>query len=191
VTTPGRWSRLTSTAGAAIVTAGAGLVAVLPTNTPASAAPARVAACTPADLSATLILNPVGGSSSSLAGAVIFANTSAKPCGLHAGIPKVKVVGPTGAAIAAPEVPAITHHARPVTLPASGSTSGLPDAGISITWSSWSCPTGSFALDVRFPGWSSPLAVPYGSTTGYAGTPCDGGDAALFVSPVARAQAPA
>jgi hypothetical protein len=181
-----RWGL--SLASATVVAAGfTGVASTLP----ASAAGAHVAGCTPSDLTATLLLTPVGGSSSSIAGAVIFANVSATPCSLHGGIPKVHVVGPSGEAISAPQVPIQNRHSRPVTLPAASSTVGRPDAGSSITWSNWSCAKGSFALSVQFSGVSGPITVPWGTTTGYSGTPCDGGDAALYVSPLKRAQAPA
>jgi hypothetical protein len=170
-------------------------VAALPwfsSTGPAAAASSAVPrGCTSADLSATLLLTPVGGSSSSLAGAVILSNTSPKACSLHGGIPKVGVVGPTGLALVVHQVPATIRSAKAVKLPTSGSTSARPDAGVSITWSNWLCPKDSFALTVRFAGWSAPITVPWGSTTGYAGAPCAGEDAALYVSPVARTTAPA
>jgi hypothetical protein len=100
------------------------------------------------------------------------------------------VVGPTGQALTATQVPITVRHAQPVTLPRSGATPLRPDAGISITWSNWLCAKDSFALTVRFPGWSAPVTVPWGSTTGYAGAACDGQDAALYVGPVARVAAP-
>jgi hypothetical protein len=181
-----RWGL--SLASATVVAAGFTWVA---STLPVSAAGAHVAGCTPSDLTATLLLTPVGGSSSSIAGAVIFANVSDTPCYLHGGIPKVHVVGPSGEAISAPQVPIQTRHSRPVTLPAASSTVGRPDAGSSITWSNWSCAKGSFALSVQFSGVSGPITVPWGTTTGYSGTPCDGGDAALYVSPLKRATAPA
>jgi hypothetical protein len=125
-----------------------------------------------------------------LAGAVILANTSTKACSLHGGIPKVGAVSPTGQALAAPQVPVATRHVQPVKLPRSGSTALRPDAGMSITWSNWLCAKNSFALTVRFPGWTQAITVPWGSTTGYVGPPCTGEDAALYVGPVARATRP-
>jgi hypothetical protein len=187
-----RWRLALASAGAVAV-GFTSLASSLPSSTAwaSTAAGAHVAVCTPSDLSATLLLTPVGGSSSSIAGAVIFANVSNKPCSLHGGIPKVHVVGPSAKAISAPQVPIPTRHSRPVTLPAAGSKVGRPDAGSSITWSNWSCAKGSFALSVQFSGMSSPITVPWGTMTGYSGTPCDGGDAALYVSPLIRAKAPA
>jgi hypothetical protein len=188
MTRPGRMA----IAGCAMVVIAATWASAHPAA-PASGAtaPRAVAACTPADLSATLLLTPVGGSSSSLAGAVIFSDTSPKACSLHGGIPKVGVVSPTGQALAAPQVPVVTRHLPPVKLPRSGATALRPDAGISITWSNWLCAKDSFALTVRFPGWKAAMTVPWGSTTGYAGAACAGEDAALYVSPVARVTAPA
>jgi hypothetical protein len=149
---------------------------------------ATVVPCRPADLSATLVLTPVGGSSSSLAGAVVLADTSHRSCSLR-GVPKVRVVGPSGQAVSVFEAPGGARHARPVTLQGSPSTARRPDAGTSITWSAWSCAKGSFALAVQFSGWKGPITVPWGSTAGYTGTPCSGGEATIYVGPVARAAA--
>jgi hypothetical protein len=184
------WWRV-SLASATVVAAG--FTSTLPGSAASASNPsgAHVGGCTPSDLSATLLLTPVGGSSSSIAGAVIFANVSNTPCSLHGGIPKVHVVGPSAQSISAPQVPTPARHSRPVTLPAAGSKVGRPDAGSSITWSNWSCAKGSFALSVQFSGVSSPIIVPWGTMTGYSGAPCAGGDAALYVSPLIRAKAPA
>jgi hypothetical protein len=178
-------------AGATVVAAGLmSVTSTLPVSASAAAG-GHVTGCSPSDLSATLFLTPVGGSSSSIAGAVIFANVSNTPCSLHGGIPKVHVVGPSAQPVSAPQVPTAARHSRPVILPAAGAKVGRPDAGSSITWSNWSCPKDSFALSVQFPGMSKPITVPWGTTTGYSGAPCTGGDAALYVSPLIRAKAPA
>jgi len=150
---------------------------------------AHVAACRPAALSATIVITPVGSASSSLAGAVVFANTSSSACTLR-GVPKVTVASPGGQAIDVTQVPDFVRHRPQVTVPASPSSAPLPDAGTSITWSNWGCAKGSFALVVKFAGWSGSLTVPWGSTTGYAGAACVGGQAALYVGPVIRVAAP-
>jgi len=148
-----------------------------------------VARCRPADLSAVLSLTPVGSASSSLAGAVVLADTSTAPCSLQ-GVPDVSVVGPTGQAIAAVQAPNFYRKVPAVTLRAAAASAHLPDAGSSITWSNWTCSKGSFALTVRFPGWKGSITVPWGTTTGYAGAPCTGNDASLYVGPVVRVAAP-
>lgn len=153
----------------------------------ANGAPA-VGPCHPVALSASLTLTPVGGSSSSLAGAVVLADMSRTSCSLR-GVPKVRVVGPSGQPIPVFEAPVAARHARPVTLAGTSSTAPRRDAGSSITWSAWSCAKGSFALTVQFPGWKRPITVPWGTTAGYAGAPCNGEEATIYVGPVARATA--
>jgi Protein of unknown function (DUF4232) len=147
--------------------------------------------CSPADLSATLVLLRVGEAPTSLVGAVIFSDTSSRPCTL-AGTPKVRVAGPTGETLAVFQAPATRGRARPVPLAGADSAAGgaLPDAGASITWSDWNCVKNSFALVVRFTGWRRSMTVPWGVTTGYAGTPCSAGQATVYVGPVARVAAP-
>jgi hypothetical protein len=148
--------------------------------------------CSPADLSATLVLLRLGESPTSLVGAVVFSDTSSRSCTL-AGTPKVRVAGPTGEALAVAQAPATRGRARPVPLAGAGSAAGaaaLPDAGASITWSEWNCAKNSFALVVRFTGWSRSMTVPWGLTTGYAGTPCSAGQETIYVGPVARVAAP-
>jgi hypothetical protein len=155
-----------------------------------SAHSSHVASCTPADLSATLSLTPVGGSSSSLAGAIVFADATSRSCSLR-GVPKVRVAGPSGLAIPVSQAPNFARHLRAVTLAPSPSSGSQPDAGVSITWSDWTCAKGSFALDVQYPGWSGPMTLPWGTTTGYAGSPCAVAQATLYVGPTAKAASPA
>lgn len=147
--------------------------------------------CSPAELSATLVLLRLGEAPTSLVGALVFSDTSSRPCTL-AGTPKVRVAGPTGEALAVLQAPATRGRARPVPLASAGSVAGaaLPDAGASITWSDWNCAKNSFALVVRFTGWSRSMTVPWGVTTGYAGTPCSAGQETIYVGPVARIAAP-
>jgi hypothetical protein len=149
----------------------------------------HLVSCSPSDLTAMLVLTPVGSDSSALAGAVAFANHSSSACTLR-GVPVVTVVNPGGQAIDASQVPDFDRHTKQVTVPASPSSARLPDAGTSITWSVWTCAKNSFALVVKFAGWSGSLTVPYGTTAGYAGTPCAGGQASLYVGPVIRIAAP-
>ena len=173
-----------------------GCVILVGTSSPASAHPAAksthaapAARCSPSDLTATLVLTPVGSASSVLAGAVAFANHTNSACTLR-GVPSVAVVNPGGQGIGVSQVPNFLRRSKRVTVPASPSTARLPDAGTSITWSVWTCAKNSFALVVKFAGWSGSLTVPYGSTAGYDGTPCAGGQASLYVGPVVRVAAP-
>jgi hypothetical protein len=178
------------------VAASVGCISLVGAANPASARlaikathAAGTVACRPSDLSATIVITPVGGSSSSLAGAIVFANSSSTACALR-GVPKVAVVNPGGQAIDVSQVPDFVRHKPRVVVPASPSSARLADAGTSITWSNWSCAKGSFALVVKFAGWSDSLTVPWGSTTGYAGAPCVGEQAALYVGPITRIAAP-
>lgn len=190
-------SRLTSGRGATFTIAAlVGCASLLGTASGASARlatksvhAAHLASCSPSDLTATLVLTPVGSASSALAGAVAFANHSSSACTLR-GIPNVTVVNPAGAAIDVTQVPDFIRHTPQVTVPASPSSAPLPDAGTSITWSVWTCAKNSFALVVKFTGWSGSITVPWGSTTGFTGKPCAGGQASLYVGPVARVAAP-
>jgi hypothetical protein len=148
--------------------------------------PATVTSCRPSDLSATLALTGLGNSPSTLAGAVLFSKTSHGACSLK-GVPAVSVVSASGQAISVAQAPMTLHHIKSVTLSSSPSSAVAGTVGSSITWSGWGCPTGSFAIVVRFSGWTQPLTVPYGATSGYAGRPCTGAGAVIYVGPVGRA----
>ena len=100
-------------------------------------------------------------------------------------------MNPSGQAIGVSQAPDFLRHTAAVTVPASPSSARRPDAGTSITWSVWTCAKNSFASVVKFAGWSGSITVPYGSTAGYAGTPCAGGQASLYMGPVVRIAAPA
>jgi hypothetical protein len=139
-------------------------------------------------VSATLALARVGKAPTSLSGAIIFANTSGQSCSL-VGVPRVRVVNPTGQAIPVFQAPASVRLVRPVILPSSHAAAGGADAGVSITWSDWTCAEGSFALDIRFSGWNGTVTAPYGSTATYSGTPCTSSQETLYVGPVARISA--
>jgi hypothetical protein len=178
------------------IVASAGCILLVSTASPSSAQLAsksshspRLASCSPSDLTATLVLTSVGSASSALAGAVAFANHSGSACTLR-GVPKVTVVNPAGGAIDVTQVPDFVRRTKQVTVPAGPSSARLPDAGTSITWSVWTCPKNSFALVVKFAGWKGSITVSDGSTTGYTGTPCAGGQASLYVGPVVRIAAP-
>jgi hypothetical protein len=151
--------------------------------------PTPVRPCNPSDLTATLALTGLGNAPSTLAGAVLFSNSSTGACSLR-GVPRVGVVSPSGQAITVAQAPMRLRLVTPVTLSTSSSSAAAGPAGSSITWSGWGCPIGSFALDVRFQGWDRSITVPYGTTTGYAGKPCTSGDATIYVGPVARAASP-
>ena len=176
-----------ATAWAAVITL---LAAAHPTATGAATSsvhPTRIGQCTPADLTATLVLSQVGSSSTSLAGAVIFSSKSSVSCTLK-GVPRVRVIGSGGQAVPVSQAPMFLRRAATVTLSPPRSSLARPDAGVSITWSDWGCATGSFALEVQFSGWSGPITAPYGSAV--TGTTCDT-PATLYVGPVARAATPA
>lgn len=151
--------------------------------------PTQVRPCNPSDLSGTLALTGLGDSPSTLAGAVLFSKASSGTCSLK-GVPKVSVVSASGQTITVAQAPMTLHRVAPVTL-SSPSSAGVGPVGSSITWSGWGCPIGSFALVVRFAGWTRSLTVPYGTTNGYAGKPCTGSGETIYVGPVARAATPA
>jgi hypothetical protein len=146
--------------------------------------------CTPSELSATLALTGLGSAPSTLAGAVLFRNASSGACSLK-GVPTVGVISASGQVIPVTQAPMHLRHIKPVALSSSPSSASAAPAGASITFSGWGCPTGSFALVVRFSGWTQSITVPYGSTSGYAGTPCTGVDTTIYIGPVARADTPA
>jgi hypothetical protein len=136
--------------------------------------------CQAAAMSASLVLTPVGGSSGTLAGAMLLRNVSRGACTLE-GVPQVTVVAASGRTLAVYEHRSVPDKAGRTLLTA-GTT-----AGSSITWSAWSCGTGSFSLAVEFHGWSSAVTVPYGSTAGYSGPSCTTtGKQTIYVGPVAR-----
>lgn len=178
------------------IAASAGCILLVSTASPTSAQLATKAShsrhltqCSPSDLTATAVLTPVGNASSALAGAIAFANHSSSACTLR-GVPNVTVVHPGGQAIGVSQAPDFVRHTPRVTVPASPSSARLPDAGTSITWSVWTCAKNSFALVVKFSGWSGSITIPWGSTAGYAGAACVGGQASLYVGPVVRIAAP-
>jgi hypothetical protein len=146
--------------------------------------------CTPSELSATLALTGLGSSPSTLAGAVLFRNASSEACSLK-GAPRVGVISASGQVIPVTQAPMTLHHIKSVTLSSSSTSASAAPTGSSITFSGWGCPTGSFALVIRFPGWTQSITAPYGTTSGYAGTVCTGLDNTIYVGPVAGADTPA
>jgi Protein of unknown function (DUF4232) len=142
---------------------------------------APVAACTPSQISSSVELYTLGKSPSAPAGAVLFHNTSRTACSLR-GVPTVGVLDASGQRIAVYQRSSTPR--RPVAAVLQPSSSGKA-AGSSLTWSSWSCPEGSFSLTIRFPGWSTSVAAAWGVVAGYSGSPCAVTGATLYVSAVA------
>ena len=103
-----------------------------------------------------------------------------------AGVPQVRVVTAAGQALVVHEFRSVPKKVVPTVLTAGTAPSGGTTAGSSVTWSDWECGTGSFSLVVTFPGWSSAVTVPYGSTAGYSGSLCTTtGEQTIYVGPVA------
>lgn len=141
-------------------------------STGARAAPA----CRPKALSGSLDLASSGGSATAPAGALLLRNDSSSACTLD-GVPTTTVLSSGGSAIDLYEHKSVPHHLAPVAL-GPGRT-----AGASITWSEWTCPAGSYSLEVRFAGWSSAVDVQTGPP-GYAGTACTSVGETVYVGPV-------
>jgi hypothetical protein len=156
------------TALAVLAACGGGSPSAAPTTTttgrPTTTAPSAPA-CTPSSVSAALDFTKSGGTSSSLAGAVVFNDTSNTPCALH-GVPQVRVILADGQTIPIYQAPA----------PAPGATAVLrptTPAAASITFSSWTCETSSFSLSVRFSRWTSSIPAAPDATSGTnSTTPC-------------------
>jgi hypothetical protein len=157
------------------------------TSTVAAAATTMptVAACAPSSVSATVHFTKFGGTSSSLAGAVLFRDTGATACSLH-GVPQVQVVAPDGQPISTYQAPGPVQTTTAVVTPPAPSGTGAEGAS-SITFSSWTCLVGSFSLTVRFPGWTAPVPALSGSSTGNTPPPCTPAQEAgqtIYISPV-------
>jgi hypothetical protein len=141
------------------------------TTGPTTTATPAVAACAPSAISATVSFTKFGGSSSALAGAVLFDNTSSAPCALH-GVPAVQVVTTGGVPIPVYQATGPASTASAVLDPTSAGATGA-EAASSITFSSWLCETNSFSLTVRFPGWASSVPAAPNATSGTnSTTPC-------------------
>jgi hypothetical protein len=141
-----------------------------------------VASCTPSQISTSVTLYVLGSAPTAPAGAVLFHNISATACSLR-GVPTVGVLNAGGQRLSVYERASMPHSAVPAVLQPSSTGS---QAGSSLTWSSWSCPEGSFSLTIRFPGWSTSVPASWGSVAGYSGTPCAVTGATLYVSTVAN-----
>jgi hypothetical protein len=141
-----------------------------------------VASCTPSQISTSVTLYVLGSAPTAPAGAVLFHNISPTACSLR-GVPIVGVLNAGGQRLSVYERASTPRSAVPAVL--QPSSTGSP-AGSSLTWSSWSCPEGSFSLTIRFPGWSTSVPASWGSVAGYAGTPCALTGATLYVSTVAN-----
>ena len=140
-----------------------------------------VASCTPSQISTSVTLYVLGSAPTAPVGAVLFHNISASACSLR-GVPIVGLLNAGGQRLSVYERASTPHSAVPAVLQPSSASS---QAGSSLTWSSWSCPEGSFSLTIRFPGWSTSVPASWGSVAGYSGTPCAVTGATLYVSTVA------
>lgn len=137
--------------------------------------------CRPSAVAATLDLGSTGGSSTSPAGAMLFRDVSTGVCTLE-GAPTVAAVAAGGSAIDLYELESVPRHEVPVVLTPGGSGTM---AAASITWSYWTCAAGSYALSVRFGGWSAGIRVPSATATGSTGAPCTGTGQTVYVGAVA------
>jgi hypothetical protein len=99
------------------------------------------------------------------------------------GVPTVGVLNAGGQPLSVYERASVPRSAVPAVLQPSSTSS---QAGSSLTWSSWSCPEGSFSLTIRFPGWSTSVPASWGSVAGSSGTPCAVTGATVYVSTVAN-----
>jgi hypothetical protein len=146
-----------------------------------------VAACSPASVKAVVDFTKFGGTSSALAGAVLFSDVSTTSCALS-GVPQVQVLGADGQTIPTYQVKGPAKVA-PAVLTPSTATGGGAQAGASITFSSWLCATNTMSLTVRFPGWTTSIpAAPTASSGNNSPTPCSATaetDEALYMGSVA------
>jgi len=138
------------------------------TTSPTSGAPRttlpRAPSCPPASVSASVNFTKFGGSSSTLAGAIVFRDTASTPCSLR-GVPRVQVLAADGQPIPTYQAQGPASVVTAVVTPAApGGTGAL--AGSSITFSSWTCATHTMSLSVRFPGWASPVPAAPTATSG-------------------------
>jgi hypothetical protein len=140
------------------------------TTRPATTTPAA-AACTPSSVSASIDFTKFGSSVSSLAGAVLFSDTSSRPCSLH-GVPQVQVLTADGQSMAIYQVAGPADIVTANLTPAAPTGTGA-EAAASITFSDWNCETKTFSLSVRFPGWKTSVPAASNATSGTnSTTPC-------------------
>lgn len=140
----------------------------------AAAAGRRSRECTPGELAGSLELAG-DAPSTSPAGAVVLEPRSAS-CTLS-GVPWVVVADAQRASLGVLQAPDVVRHPPVVTL-----RPGMRVA-VSVTWSSWSCPAGSYQLQLRFAGWSRPLDIASGPAAPLASASC-ASQATLYVGPV-------
>lgn len=141
----------------------------------------KVATCPSSSVAASVDFTQFGGTSSSLAGAVVFHNTSTTGCSFR-GVPLVEVMSDSGQVISTYEAPNFAEH-LPTALLQAGNAAHGAQAGSSITFSSWTCTMQSFSLTVRFPGWADSIPATAGSPSGSC-PPSREVDETVFVGPV-------
>jgi hypothetical protein len=130
-----------------------------------------VPACSPSTVTASIDFTKFGGTSSTLAGAVRFSNTSSASCSIR-GVPQVQVFGAGGQAMSIFEV-ASTPSVVPTAVLTPTTGGGGTQGASSITFSSWTCATDTMSLTVRFTGWASSIPASPDSTSGTnTSTPC-------------------
>ncbi|MHB1777119.1 MAG: hypothetical protein ACYCU7_14175 [Acidimicrobiales bacterium] len=136
----------------------------------ASAWAVGVAGCRPGALVASLDLR-TGHADTSPVGAVLLRHPSVGRCALT-GAPAVAVTDAAGRRLEVLDEPGRTggrgsggRRGPGVTLGRGGT------AAVSLTWSDWTCPAGSYELWLRFDGWSRPLEVPSAGGPGSPGPP--------------------
>lgn len=158
-----------------------------PTTTATTAVAPRTTSCTASSVSASVDFTKFGGSSSTLAGAIVFRDTASAPCALS-GVPRVQVVAADGQPIPTFQAPGPAPVVTAVLTPAApGGTGAL--AGSSITFSSWTCATHTMSLSVRFPGWAGPVpAAPTAASGENSSNACSVAtetDETIYIGPVA------
>ena len=142
---------------------------------------AKVAACPSSSVSATADFTQFGGSSSSVAGAVVFRNTGPTACSLR-GIPRVQVLSNSGQVIPTYQAPNFARR-LPTAVLTAGQATQSAQAGSSLTISSWTCSLTSFSLALRFPGWAGSIPVAPAPSSGSC-TASGGANETLYVGPV-------
>lgn len=142
---------------------------------------AKVAACPSSSVSATVDFTKFGGTSSSVAGAVVFRNTGQTACSLR-GIPRVQVLSNSGQVIPTYEAPNFAARPPTAVLTAGHAAQGA-QVGSSFTISSWTCSVTSFSLTLRFPGWAGSIPVAPEPSSGSC-TASGEANETLYVGPV-------
>jgi hypothetical protein len=134
----------------------------------ASAWAVGVAGCRPGELVASLDLR-AGHSDTSPAGAVLLGHPSVGRCRLTAA-PVVAVTDAAGRRLEVLDEPGRSGGRGSGERRGPGVTLGRgATAAVSLTWSDWTCPPGSYELWLRFDGWNRPLEVPSAGGPGPSG----------------------